>query len=220
MIDTSLHTETAAPEHDSDSVDDAKAILTSGMAGVEIDEDSVSDGDADATAGSAKITRSQQFSWSGLVVFIMLPLIVVMLAAGAGYLKFRAGTVQGADLARTASVQAATEATVAMLSYNPNNVDAALHSAQDRLTGTFRDSYRSLIEDVVIPGAKQKKISAAATVPAAASIMATESHATVMVFVNQSTIVGNDAPTASASAVEVTLDKVNQRWLVSGFEPK
>jgi Mce-associated membrane protein len=49
---------------------------------------------------------------------------------------------------------------------------------------------------------------------------ATERHATVMVFINQTIIVGSDAPTGTASAVEVTLDKVGDRWLVSGFDPK
>ncbi|BBZ58151.1 hypothetical protein [Mycolicibacterium phocaicum] len=220
MSTTSIDTETSTAETDSIHADPADTIPTTDTATGENDEGDADNGDGDAVADSAKEPRSRRLSWSGLVVFGVLPLIVVTLAAGAGYLKFRDGAIRGSDLARTGSVQAATEATVAMLSYNPNNVDAALHSAQDRLTGSFRESYRALVDDVVIPGAKQKKIAAAATVPAAASITATDTHATVMVFVNQSTIVGNDAPTASASAVEVTLDKVNQRWLVSGFEPK
>ncbi|QVI30703.1 hypothetical protein MN2019_23945 [Mycolicibacterium neoaurum] len=165
-------------------------------------------------------TQKTKLAWSAVIVFGVLPLIVTALGATAGYLKYQDSLAQGSDTARTASVQAATETTVAMLSYSPENVEAALHSAQDRLTGAFSDSYRSLIDDVVIPGAKEKNISATATVPAAASITATDSHATVMVFVNQSIIVGADAPTDTASAVQVTLDKVDQRWLVSGFEPK
>ncbi|QZY48908.1 hypothetical protein K5L12_04600 [Mycolicibacterium austroafricanum] len=155
-----------------------------------------------------------------MIVFVVVPLIVLGLAAGAGYLKYRNVVAQGVDTARAQSVQAATEASIAMLSYSPDNVEATLHGAEDLLTGSFRDSYRSLIDDVVIPGAQQKKISATASVPAAASITATDTHATVMVFVNQSIIVGADAPTDTASAVEVTLDKIGQRWLVSGFEPK
>lgn len=171
----------------------------------------------DVGTGDATQQRSR---WSAVAVFVALPLIAIGLAAAAGYLKYRDGAVHGADTARAQSVQAATEATIAMLSYSPANVDAALHGAQDKLTGPFRDSYRSLVDSVVIPGAQQKKIAATATVPAAASITATDSHATVMVFVNQSIIVGADAPTDTASAVQVTLDKVDQRWLVSGFEPK
>ncbi len=177
------------------------------------------DGD-DTAPDESDGPRARRFSWSSLIVFGVLPLLVAILAAGAGYLKYREGTIRAADTARAQSMQAATEATVTMLSYNTDNVEATLHGAQDRLTGPFRDSYRSLVDDVVIPGAKQKKIAATATVPAAASIAATDNHAIVMVFVNQSIVVGADAPTDTASAVEVTLDKIDQRWLVSGFEPK
>jgi Mce-associated membrane protein len=72
---------------------------------------------------------------------------------------------------------------------------------------------------VVIPGAKQKQISAVATVPAAASTSATPTHAVVLLMVNQTVIVGQDAPTNTASSVRVTLDKVDGRWLISHFEP-
>jgi Mce-associated membrane protein len=41
----------------------------------------------------------------------------------------------------------------------------------------------------------------------------------VLVFVNQTVIVGQDAPTDTASAVRVTLDKVGDRWLISSFDP-
>ena len=88
-----------------------------------------------------------------------------------------------------------------------------------RLTGNFRDSYTSLTNDVVIPGAKQQHISAVATLPAAASISADENHSVVMVFVDQTITAANDPPTGTASAVKVTLDKIGGRWLISGFEP-
>ena len=69
------------------------------------------------------------------------------------------------------------------------------------------------------PGAKQKHISTMATVPSAASVSATENHAVVLVFINQTTTIGNDTPTGSTSSVRVTLDKVHERWLISQFDP-
>jgi Mce-associated membrane protein len=98
-------------------------------------------------------------------------------------------------------------------------VDRDLGAARDRLTGTFRDAYTSLTNDVVKPGSKQKQISAVAAVPAAASISATENHSVVLVFVNQTIIVGSDAPSSTASSVKVTLEKQCDRWLISGFDP-
>jgi Mce-associated membrane protein len=76
-----------------------------------------------------------------------------------------------------------------------------------------------LVHDVVIPGAKQKQVSAVATVPAAASVTAGPNHAVVLVFVNQTVTIGKDAPTSTASSIRVTLDKVDDRWLISQFEP-
>jgi Mce-associated membrane protein len=52
-----------------------------------------------------------------------------------------------------------------------------------------------------------------------ASVSADPKHAVVLVFVNQSVIVGADAPTSTASSVQVTLDKVGDRWLISKFDP-
>jgi Mce-associated membrane protein len=67
--------------------------------------------------------------------------------------------------------------------------------------------------------AKQKQISAAASVPAAASVLAEPHHAVVLVFVNQRLVVGTGAPTDTASSIRVKLDKIGDRWLISDFQP-
>ncbi|WP_319458229.1 MULTISPECIES: hypothetical protein [unclassified Mycobacterium] len=152
--------------------------------------------------------------------FGVVPFAALAVALGAAYLKYEDSTTRAADSAGVESVQAAKESTIAMLSYTPDTAQASLTAARDRLTGTFRDSYTSLTDDVVIPGAREKKISATATVAAAASVSASADHAVVVVFVNQAVIMGNDAPTQTASVVQVTLDKVGNRWLIAGFDPK
>ncbi|SBS77751.1 conserved hypothetical protein [uncultured Mycobacterium sp.] len=152
--------------------------------------------------------------------FWVLPSITLLLALGAAYLKYQEATAGDADRARVETVQVATEATVAMLSYTPDTAAEKLKAARTRLTGPFRDSYTSLTEDVVIPGAQQKRIATTARVSAAASVSASENRAVVMLFVDQTATVGNDAPTDTNSVVQVTLDKVGNRWLISGFEPK
>ena len=116
-------------------------------------------------------------------------------------------------------MRAATDSTIAILSYKPETVDQDLKAAADRLAGRFRQQYTQLVNDVVAPGAKQQHISAVATVPAAASVSATGKQAVVLVFVDQTTTIGNDAPTQSTSSVRVTLDKVDGRWLISQFDP-
>jgi Mce-associated membrane protein len=152
--------------------------------------------------------------------FWLLPAIALLLALGAAYFKYQEGTAGDADRARAETVQVATEATVAMLSYTPETAADKLKAARDRLTGTFRDSYTSLTDDVVIPGALQKRISATANVSGAASVSADKNRAIVIVLVDQTTTVGNDAPSDTDSVVQLSLDKVGSRWLISGFEPK
>lgn len=156
---------------------------------------------------------------SRAILLWVLPLLVVLAAGAAGFTKFQDASARNAATARTESVRAATDSTIALLSYRHDTVQKDLEAAQSRLTGTFLDSYTKLTHDVVIPGAKQKDISAVATVPAAASTSATANHATVLLFVNQTVLIGKDAPTNTSSSVRVTLDKVDGRWLISGFDP-
>jgi Mce-associated membrane protein len=204
----------------SDSADQPAADVRPGIADATddhavVDDAAVTDIEEIDSKSALRDTQGRH-----IVAYVVLPLLVMGMAVGAGYLKYQGGSVSDAQTAAMSSVQAATEGTIALLSYNPDTVQTTLTAARDRLTGPFRDSYTSLTNDVVIPGAQEKKISAAATVPAASSVTASENHAVVLVFVDQSVIVGNDAPSATASAVQVTLDKTGDRWLISGFDPK
>lgn len=60
------------------------------------------------------------------------------------------------------AMQAAGDSIVAMLSYQPDTAGASLNDARTRLTGKFLDDYTQLIQTVVVPGAKQDRITAAA----------------------------------------------------------
>lgn len=175
--------------------------------------------DADAVEETEADEPKQRFSATRLVAFVILPVLALLFGAAAGYLKWENSSRRDADQAAVAAVAAAKDSTVALLSYKPDTVEKDLGAARDRLTGTFLDAYTQLVNTVVIPGAKEKKISALATVPAAASVSAKPDHAVVLLFVDQTVVVGNDAPTATASSVRVTLDKVGERWLISGFDP-
>lgn len=173
--------------------------------------------EAEPTGESAP--RSRVIEWPKVLAFGVLPALAVLLAAAAGSLKWQESSRRDAEVAASESVAAARDTTAAILSYKADTADQELNAARDRLTGTFLEDYEKLVNDVVIPGAKEKKISAVAQVPAAASVSATSNHAVVLVFIDQTVTIGKDAPTSTASSVRVSLDKVGSRWLVSGFEP-
>jgi Mce-associated membrane protein len=171
----------------------------------------------DAKTDAAKSRRN--IDWGRVLAYGVLPGLALLLALTAGFLKFVDNSVRNGDTARIESLQVAKDSTVALLSYQPDKVEKQLNDARSLLTGDFQNSYTSLINDVVIPGAKQKQISAVATVPAAASVSADPNHAVVLVFVNQTVVVGTDAPTDTASSVRVTLQKSGDKWLISDFQP-
>lgn len=187
-----------------------------------VDEPEVTDDVDEAGAAETEAedsTRRARVDWSRVLAYGLLPALALILAMGAGYLKYVDNSVREDNVARTQSMKAAATSTVAILSYTPDQVEQQLNDARRLLTGDFLGSYTSLINDVVIPGAKQQQISAVATVPRAGSVSADASHAVVLVFVDQTVVVGGDAPSSTASTVSVTLDKVGDDWLISEFTP-
>lgn len=143
---------------------------------------------------------------------------LVLLAAAVG-LFWDGSSRHAAVSAGQAAVKAAQESIPAILSYQPGTVEKDLPAAaNERLTGKFLDDYTQLITTVVVPDAKQKSISASAKVPAAAVVSADEGHAVILAFVDQTMKVGAAAPTQTNSSVRVTMDKVDGRWLIAGFD--
>jgi Mce-associated membrane protein len=163
--------------------------------------------------------EKRPIAWSRVLAYGVLPGFALLLALAAGYFKWVVGPADDLALARTESVRVAGEDAVALLSYKADSADKDLGAARERLTGDFKDAYTALTREVVIPGAKEKHISAVAKVNAAASVSATANHAVVLSFVNQTVTIGDGTPTDTQPVVRVTLDKVNGRWLVSRFDP-
>lgn len=178
------------------------------------------DADLEETAEEGEPTKiKHRISWPQVVVYGLLPALALVLAGAAGFLKWQDSSARQAQLARIESLAAAKDSTIALLSYKSDTVEKDLEGAKSRMTGAFKDSYTQLINDVVIPGAKRQHISATATVPAAASVSATPNHAVNLLFVNQAAVVDKSPPSDSVSCVRVTLDKIDGRWLISGFDP-
>lgn len=199
-------------------VDEAAEVKKTEDAG-EADESADKADGADEADKVDRVTSKRHIQWSRVVSFGVLPALALVLALGAGYLKWQDNPVRAGQIAAITSVQAAKDTTIALLSYHPDTVEEQLVAARDLLTGDFRESYIALTTDVVIPGAKEKRIAAVASVPAAASVSATPTEAVALVFVNQTVSVGQDPPTDTASSVRVTLQKVGDRWLISKFDP-
>lgn len=157
---------------------------------------------------------------SRVLAYGVVPALALVLAVAAGFFTYANQSTREIDTARIQSVQTATASTIAILSYTPDEVERQRDEVRRLLTGAFRDSYSSLMNDDVIPVAKQQQISGTATVLSAGSVSADPGRAVVLVFVKQSVRVGQAAPRSTTSSVEVTLDKVGGSWLISDFTPQ
>ncbi|CAA0129899.1 putative protein [Mycolicibacterium vanbaalenii] len=174
-----------------------------------------------SAADDATVDASPKGRCAGarILVFGLLPTLVLLLSLVCGFLKWQVGEADAAGSARAAAVQAAADGGVALLSYKPDTVDNDLNAARDRLTGDFRNSYDTLIRDVVIPGAREQRIASIANVVARGAELVSSTHAQVLLFINQTVTVGDSAPTSTASSVKVSLDRMGGRWLISAFDP-
>ncbi len=124
------------------------------------------------------------------------------------------------DAAAKSALQAASDGTVAILSYAPDTLDKDFATAKSKLTGDFLSYYTQFTEQIVTPAAKQKSVKTKASVVKAAVSEIHPDSAVVLVFINQTTQ-SADRPDASFinSAVRVTLKKVDDSWLISSFDP-
>lgn len=164
--------------------------------------------------------QGRPIPWSRVVAYGVLPAFALVLTLAAGYFKWVGSSADELARVRAESVRVAGEDAGALLSYRADSVDKDLATARERLTGDFKDAYTELTRQVVIPGAKEKHITAVAKVAAAAPVSVTANHAVVLLYVNQTVTIGDGAPTDTQPVVRVTLEKVKGRWLVSHFDPE
>lgn len=157
--------------------------------------------------------------WWTLAVGLALAMIAVTTFGTWQLIRATRPTPADSAELRQVVLDVAKSSTTKMLSYTPDDVESQLNDAATLTTGAFHESYTKLIHDVVIPGAKQKSITAVATVPALSVESLTASTAVVLVFVNQTVTVGSEAPTDTASSVRARLQKVNSAWLIEAFDP-
>ena len=182
------------------------------------DDDAADEPVADEPAAAAR-PGGRRSRLAKVLAFGVLPVLVLVLVSAAGWLTYLGIATSTIDTARAEAVQTAKDSTAALLTYQPDTVEQQLTDARNLLTGEFKDSYTGMTTDMVIPGAKQQRISAVATVPRAAAVSVDPKRAVVLVFVNQTVSVGEEAPSQSLSSVRVTLEKLEGKWLISKFEP-
>lgn len=169
-----------------------------------------------------RFTRRGKKLSRGKILSALLVLLVVAsaaLAAGLFYVQYRPDRATDAAAAKSA-ISAASEGTVAILSYSPETLDRDFSSARSHLTGDFLSYYNQFTQEIVAPAAKQKSLKTTAVVLRAAVSELHPDSAVVLVFINQTTTSPDrPEPTLTASSVLVSLTKADGNWLISSFNP-
>lgn len=174
--------------------------------------------DKKSESASTPTKPARHGRWVRGLAYRVLPLLAVVLAAASVFVYMRyVYAPQRTDTARVESVQAARDGVEKLLTYQPDQVRQQLTDARALTTGSFRSDYAAMTQGVIV-GAEQNHISAVTKAPAAASMSASPDHAVVLVFINQTVVVGDQTPTATPTSVKVTLDREGGKWLISGFE--
>ncbi len=119
-----------------------------------------------------------------------------------------------------AAIRAASAGTVALLSYSPESTDHDFSAAEAHLTGDFLTYYTKFTQQIVGPAAKQRGVKATANVVRAAVSEMHPRTAVVLVYIDQSSVSKEKPdPEFFASSVLVTVEKNNNTWLISKFQP-
>ncbi|MDT5238563.1 MAG: Mce-associated rane protein [Mycobacterium sp.] len=204
-------------DHEDNVTDDVTAA-------VEIDESAaeIDGGDADENATALDETPPRRRALKRLLVPIALAVLLLGsagLASWAYLTQFRPDQQTDAAVAAE-TIKAASDGTVALLSYTPETLDKDFATAKAHLTGDFLDYYTKFTTDIVTPAAKQKSVKTSAAIVRAAVSELKPDSAVVLVFLNQTTTSKENVDGSfTASSVKVSLTKVNGAWLISAFDP-
>ncbi|GFG67492.1 hypothetical protein MKUB_49820 [Mycobacterium kubicae] len=180
--------------------------------------------DPDSAAEPARNWRRDL--WRKKINVRPIPLILVVLllissgvAAWLYVSQYRPAKQTDPDVER-AAVTAASDGTVALLSYSPDSLDKDFANAKSHLAGDFLSYYEQFTQQTVAPAAKQKSLKTSAHVMRAAVSELRANSAVVLLFVDQSTTSkDNPEPSVAASSVLVDLSLIDGKWLITKFTP-
>lgn len=109
---------------------------------------------------------------------------------------------------------------VRLLGYTPQNAERELTAAVDELTtDPFRDEYTELIEKVIVPAASREQVTSEVELPAIAVESLEPRGASLLVFVDIRTTMGNEKPSTTSNSMRMKLEKVGDSWLVAALDP-
>jgi len=150
-------------------------------------------------------------TWTALLLLVVI---------GVGLLGWQRHLHNQAEEARQQATEAATAAVPDVLSYNYRTIDDDLARAKTHLTGDFARQFGQLTSQIVAPQAVQGQITTRAEIAATSVVEADRNRVVELLFVNQTTQGLNlPQPRVDGSRLVLTMEKVNNQWLIQNLEP-
>lgn len=177
----------------------------------------------DSSEQAERNGRSEKRLWRTVKVVPVILILLLLISGGAAtwlyFEQYEPDRQTDASVA-SAVISAASDGTVALLSYSPDSLDKDFAAAKSHLSGDFLSYYNQFTEQIVAPAAKQKSLKTNARVLGAAVQELRPDSAVVLVLVDQSTTSkDNPDPAMASSSVLVSLSRVNGNWLITKFDP-
>lgn len=152
-------------------------------------------------------------------ILAVLVLITGSVATWLYFKQYRPDQQTDASAAR-AVLSAATDGTVALLSYSSDTLDQDFAKARSYLAGDFLSYYNDFTLQVVAPSARQKSLKTTAHVTDAAVSELQPYSAVVLLFVDQTTKTKDSPqPSIALSSARVHMTRTNGKWLITKFAP-
>jgi Mce-associated membrane protein len=145
--------------------------------------------------------------------------LLLLLSIGTSvFLGWREYQQHRLDAASTAALQAAKDYAVVLTTLDAKNIDDNYRKSLDGATGEFKDAYSqgaNQLRQVLI----DNKASGTGVVVSAAVKSATTDKVEVLLFVDQSiTNAQNPSPRIDRNRIDMTMDRVGDRWLAGKVE--
>lgn len=146
--------------------------------------------------------------------------VVVVLALVVGFVFMQVHARDTREDNRRAALDAAEKKLVQVLSYNFRTVDEDVARAEKHLTGKFASDFKQFSSKLIVPNAKGEKITTDVEVVATSSVKVQDDQVVALMFVNQTTKrKGAKEPRIDGSRLRLTMEQVDDRWLISELTP-
>jgi Mce-associated membrane protein len=192
-------------------------------------EEATRDGQAEETRKSRKSSKSSKSSerarklWRpslslpniGMQILALLVLVAVALTAAVVSLLMRADTLRTTDRGAEQAKNAAMTAAQDLSSYDYRTLESDIKTAAGQTTGKLRTDYEKQAQAITATARQQQVVVNAQALRAGVQSASTD-QVVVLVFLNRTSSKASGEPrTPDQLKLNMTMNKVGDRWLVS-----